>query len=184
MNRNLFLSFFLSIFILRPTFSYSIQIPRSGRPGSYMRTHQTRHVEADPVRLPSLYRLLRLLLFVYASHDDSSSSGFSSSTIDLGELSTSHFSSFSVWLLPLLTRRHDGAYPPRQVRDVLVAALRAQVPQRLVEAQEVRPVEPAGALGAVDVLGERLDVLGAGELVVVRGADVDQCADGSGGFSG
>lgn len=72
---------------------------------------------------------------------------------------------------PLLARyyRPDAL---RQVRDVLVAALGAQLLQRLVQGQQVVPVQPARPLGAVDVLGQGLGVLGPDELVVVWGSDV------------
>lgn len=72
---------------------------------------------------------------------------------------------------PLLARyyRPDAL---RQVRDVLIAALGAQLLQRLVQGQQVVPVQPARPLGAVDVLGQGLGVLGPDELVVVWGPDV------------
>lgn len=72
---------------------------------------------------------------------------------------------------PLLARyyRPDAL---RQVRDVLVAALGAQLLQRLVQGQQVVPVQPARPLRAVDMLGQGLGVLGPDELVVVWGSDV------------
>lgn len=72
---------------------------------------------------------------------------------------------------PLLARyyRPDAL---RQVRDVLVAALGAQLLQRPVQGQQVVPVQPARPLRAVDVLCQGLDVLGPDELVVVWGPDV------------
>lgn len=72
---------------------------------------------------------------------------------------------------PLLARyyRPDAL---RQVRYVLVAALGAQLLQRLVQGQQVVPVQPARPLRAVDMLGQGLGVLGPDELVVVWGSDV------------
>lgn len=72
----------------------------------------------------------------------------------------------------LLLARYYRPDTLRQVRDVLVAALGAQLLQRLVQAQQVVPVQPARTLGPVDVLGQGLDVLGADELVVIWGPDV------------
>jgi hypothetical protein len=76
------------------------------------------------------------------------------------------------------TLRHDGPQPVRQVRDVLVAALGPQRGQRRLQPKEVVRVRPAGPGAARYVLGQRLRVLGADELVVVRGTDVDEGADG------
>lgn len=80
-------------------------------------------------------------------------------------------SSSSSSTAPLLARyyRPDAL---RQVRDVLIAALGAQLLQRLVQGQQVVPVQTARPLGAVDVLGQGLGVLGPDELVVVWGSDV------------
>ena len=74
--------------------------------------------------------------------------------------------------------RHNGPQPVRQVRDVLIAALGPQRRQRRLQPKEVVRVRPAGPGAARYVLGQRLRVLGADKLVVVRGADVDEGADG------
>lgn len=86
-----------------------------------------------------------------------------------GPLAPSSSSSSST--APLLARyyRPDTL---RQVRDVLVAALGAQLLQRLVQGQQVVSVQPARPLRAVDVLCQGLGVLGPDELVVVWGPDV------------
>lgn len=73
---------------------------------------------------------------------------------------------------------YDGADSVGEVGDVDVAALQAQLVEGLLEAEEIVDVEAAGAAALVDVLGEDLRVLGADELVVVRGADVDESPDG------
>lgn len=86
-------------------------------------------------------------------------------------------STTAITLLLGLDALRNGAHPLRQVRDVVVAALGAQLVEGPLEPPEVVPVEPAGALGAVDVLGEGADVLRARELGVVRRADVDERAD-------
>jgi hypothetical protein len=80
--------------------------------------------------------------------------------------------------LLLLLARRDRPEPVRQVRDVLVAALRAQLVQRRLQAPQVVPVRAARAGAAVDVLGELLRVLRADKLVVVGGSDVDERLDG------
>lgn len=64
---------------------------------------------------------------------------------------------------------------------MLVPALGAQLVQAPLQTPEVVAVQPARPLAAVDVLGQLLRVLGADELVVVRGADVDQRPYGRGG---
>lgn len=92
--------------------------------------------------------------------------------------SSSSSTGLAAHFLPFLLPRYYRPHPLRKVRDVLVAALGTQLPQGVVQAEQVRAVEPAGALGPVDVLGEGLDVLGPRELVVVRGADVYEGADG------
>jgi len=66
---------------------------------------------------------------------------------------------------------------------VLVTTLPAQLIQGSLQLPEVVLVEAAGALGAMDVLGQRLYVLRAGKLIVVRGADVHQGAEGGGPVS-
>jgi len=71
-----------------------------------------------------------------------------------------------------------GTSPICQVRDMLIATLRAQFVQGPLQPPKVVLVQTTRALGPVDVLGQGLDVLRAGELVVVRGADVDEGADG------
>jgi hypothetical protein len=81
-------------------------------------------------------------------------------------------------LLLLLFARRDRPHPVRQVRDVLVAALRAELVQGRLQPPQVVPVEAARPLAAVDVLGELLRVLRADELLVVGGADVYQRLDG------
>lgn len=66
---------------------------------------------------------------------------------------------------------------------LIAAALGMQRPQRLVQTQQIGAVQAAGALGAVNVRGERGDVLRPGELVVVGRADVDLPGRGSVGVS-
>lgn len=74
----------------------------------------------------------------------------------------------------------DGADALGEVANVVVAALGAQRLEGVVEVEEVLGVEAAGADRVADVGGEGLRVLRADELVVVRGADVDEGADGRG----
>jgi hypothetical protein len=73
---------------------------------------------------------------------------------------------------------------PRQVADVTVAALGGKLLQGSVQLEQVVLVQAAGAAGPENVLGKRLRVLGADELLVVRGADVDEGADGAGAVGG
>lgn len=56
---------------------------------------------------------------------------------------------------------------------MLVATVGTQLAQGVVQTQQVRAVQAAGAHGAVDVRGERGGVLGPGELVVVGRTNVD-----------
>lgn len=72
----------------------------------------------------------------------------------------------------------DLAQAVRQVRDVRVAALGAELVERPLELEEVVAVQAARALAPVDVFREGLGVLGPAELVVVGRADVDERADG------
>lgn len=60
---------------------------------------------------------------------------------------------------------------------MLVAALGAQPVERPLQAEQVVAVEAAGALAAVDMLGEGLGVLRADELRVVGRADIYQGPD-------
>ena len=76
--------------------------------------------------------------------------------------------------------RNNGPDPIGQVRDVLITTLRTQLVQRPLQAQQVVAVQPARALAPVDVLGQRLHLLRAGELVVVGRPDVHERADGPG----
>ncbi|KAL2019216.1 hypothetical protein VTK56DRAFT_9943 [Thermocarpiscus australiensis] len=79
---------------------------------------------------------------------------------------------------PLLFPRRNGPHPVRQVRDVLVPALPAELVQRLLQLPQVVPVQAAGPLAAVDVLCQLLRVLRPDELLVVGRADVDERLEG------
>ena len=61
-----------------------------------------------------------------------------------------------------------------------ILALRAQLGQGCVEAEEVILVQPTGPTTTQDVLGKLLRVLGADKLLVIGCADVNECPDGRG----
>lgn len=65
-----------------------------------------------------------------------------------------------------------------EVTDMKVAAAGAEVSEGGLEIEEVVLVEAAGSAAGEDVSGKLVGVLGADELVVVRGADVDEGRDG------
>lgn len=67
---------------------------------------------------------------------------------------------------------------------MLVPRLLPQIIQRGLQAEEVLRVRPRGPVAPRDVLRERLRVLHAGELCVVRGPDVDEGADCGGAVGG
>lgn len=110
-------------------------------------------------------RLFRLLLLVHAAH--------------LPELMRGRVPLEALGRGPALASPAglDRADAVRQVRDVGVAALGAQLVEGPLEPEQVVSVEPAGPFAGVDVLGEGLGVLGARKLVVVGRADVDEGAD-------
>jgi hypothetical protein len=72
----------------------------------------------------------------------------------------------------------DGPDPVREIADVLVPALRAQLVQGRLQSPQIVSVQAARPLAAVDVLGELLRVLRPDELLVVGRADVDERLDG------
>lgn len=76
--------------------------------------------------------------------------------------------------------RLDLSYAVREIGDVGVAALRTELVQRFLQAQQIVTIQPARPLTATYVLRQRLGVLGPGELVVVGRPDVDQRPDGVG----
>lgn len=62
---------------------------------------------------------------------------------------------------------------------MLIMTLLAKILQRPFKSKQIIPIQPARPLAPVDVLGQLLQVLGAGELVVVGRADVHERFDGS-----
>lgn len=79
-----------------------------------------------------------------------------------------------------LSRLHFPA-PPRQVCNMLVAALGAQLEQGVLKHIQVLLVLAAGAFALHDVLGQLLRILRAHELRILREPDVDEAVDGRGG---
>lgn len=133
----------------------------------------------SPQNFLSSCSLLRLLLLAHTANSPELMTGSSSilpalptnNTVDSAPVRRRHRR------LALLAG-HDRPHAARQVRDVLVPALGAQLPQGLLQAQQVVHVGPARPLGPVDVLGQGLGGLRADELFVLGRADVRQGPDG------
>lgn len=119
-------------------------------------------MSSRPLKLSS--HLFRLLLLVYAAN--------------FLKLVRDRMLEALDYEISLATLTLDLAHAVRQVRDVCIAALGTQLVERLLQAQQVVAVEPAGALADVNVLGEGLRVLRSCELVVVGRPDVHEGANG------
>ena len=65
-----------------------------------------------------------------------------------------------------------------KIMDMVVTAIRRKFAESRVETQKVVLVQTTGTLTAEDMLSELLRVLRTNELLVIRGSDVDQSANG------
>ena len=108
-------------------------------------------------------RLFRFFLFIYAaSTPELAAADMRGRARDVG----------------ILKRTLGSSDPAGEIRDMLVAALGAELVEGGLETEEVILIEAAGAGAAQDVVGQLLRLLRAGELIVVGCADVDEAADG------